>query len=43
MFVLGWPRDVLHARIEKRVEQMFDSGLVEEVKQLLQQYQDLVL
>ncbi len=41
VFVLGWPRDVLHARIEKRVEQMFDGGLVEEVEQLLQQYQNL--
>jgi len=41
VFVLGWPRDVLHSRIEKRVERMFDSGLVEEVEQLLQQYQNL--
>jgi len=41
VFVLGWPRDVLHARIEQRVEQMFDSGLVDEVEQLLQEYQTL--
>ena len=41
VFVLGWPRDVLHKRIEQRVEQMFDSGLVNEVEQLLQQYTTL--
>lgn len=34
-FVLHWPRDVLHQRIEKRVDAMFERGLVEEVQQLL--------
>jgi tRNA dimethylallyltransferase len=41
VFVLGWPRDVLHTRIEERVEKMFAMGLVDEVEQLLQQYQTL--
>ena len=41
VFVLGWPRDVLHTRIEDRVESMFEAGLVEEVQQLLEQYQTL--
>ncbi len=35
VFVLGWPREVLHARIERRVEQMFAAGLVDEVRGLL--------
>ena len=41
VFVLGWPRPVLHARIENRVEAMFAAGLVEEVEKLLEQYQSL--
>ncbi|MEO2022394.1 MAG: tRNA (adenosine(37)-N6)-dimethylallyltransferase MiaA [Pirellulaceae bacterium] len=41
VFVLGWPRPTLHSRIEQRVEAMFASGLVEEVQQLLEQYQSL--
>ena len=41
VFVLGWPRPVLHARIEERVEAMFAAGLVEEVQKLLEQYQSL--
>ena len=41
VFVLGWPRPVLHARIENRVEAMFAAGLVEEVQKLLEQYQSL--
>jgi len=41
VFVLGWPRPVLHSRIEKRVEAMFAAGLVEEVEKLLEQYQSL--
>jgi tRNA dimethylallyltransferase len=35
VFVLSWPRHVLYARIERRVEQMFAAGLVEEVRRLL--------
>lgn len=37
-FVLSWPRQELHQRIEERVESMFERGLVEEVRGLLQRY-----
>src|SRR4029079_11282642 len=33
VFVLAWPREELHRRIDARVEQMFAAGLVEEVRQ----------
>lgn len=35
VFVLQWPRDELHRRIEARVERMFAAGLVDEVRGLL--------
>ncbi len=35
VFVLDWPRDELHRRINRRVEVMFEQGLVEEVRGLL--------
>ncbi|MBU4399549.1 MAG: tRNA (adenosine(37)-N6)-dimethylallyltransferase MiaA, partial [Planctomycetes bacterium] len=35
VFVLDWPRAELHARIERRVEEMFVAGLVDEVRRLL--------
>src|SRR6185436_4581831 len=35
VFVLSWPRDELHRRIDARVEKMFAAGLVEEVRGLL--------
>jgi tRNA dimethylallyltransferase len=35
VFVLTWPREELHRRIDTRVEQMFASGLVDEVRGLL--------
>lgn len=38
---LRHPRDVLHRRIEKRVEQMFANGFVDEVKGLLERWQSL--
>jgi tRNA dimethylallyltransferase len=41
VFVLHWPRPVLHKRIEDRVEQMFAAGLVEEVRGLLDKYGSL--
>lgn len=34
MNILTFPRDVLYTRINKRVENMFEEGLIEEVKQL---------
>jgi tRNA dimethylallyltransferase len=40
-FVLSWPRPMLHQRIESRVERMFQSGLVDEVKGLLERHGDL--
>jgi tRNA dimethylallyltransferase len=36
VFVLDWPRADLHARIDRRVEEMFERGLVEEVRGLLE-------
>jgi tRNA dimethylallyltransferase len=35
VFVLDWPREELNARIDRRVDQMFAQGLVEEVRRLL--------
>lgn len=40
-FVLMWSRNVLYERIEKRVEEMFSLGFVEEVKDLLDRYHTL--
>ncbi len=40
-FVISWPRETLHQRIEARVERMFAQGLVDEVNMLLQRYQAL--
>lgn len=41
VFSLAWPRDQLHQRINRRVEQMFSSGLVDEIRGLLDKYGDL--
>jgi tRNA dimethylallyltransferase len=41
VFVLHWPREVLHARIDARVEQMFAQGLVEETRALQIRYGEL--
>ncbi|QDU29872.1 IPP transferase [Anatilimnocola aggregata] len=41
VYVLQWPRELLHQRIEARVDQMFAAGLVEEVKALVAQYGQL--
>lgn len=38
VFVLSWPREELHRRIDARVEQMFVAGLVEEVRGLVAKY-----
>jgi tRNA dimethylallyltransferase len=35
VFALVWPREQLHARIERRVDEMFSAGLVDEVRGLL--------
>ncbi len=35
VFVLDWPRDELLARIDRRVSEMFENGLISEVRALL--------
>jgi tRNA dimethylallyltransferase len=41
VFVLDWPREKLHERIDRRVEEMFVQGLVEEVRALVGQVSNL--
>jgi tRNA dimethylallyltransferase len=41
VFVLQWPRNILHRRIDARVSGMFAADLVDEVKQLLGQHEAL--
>jgi tRNA dimethylallyltransferase len=41
VFVLQWPRDQLHGRTNTRVQQMFDAGLIDEVRGLLERYGQL--
>lgn len=41
VFVLSWPREDLHQRIDARVDVMFAAGLVEEVRGLLAGYGSL--
>jgi len=41
VFVVGWPRDVLHERIHRRVEAMFAAGLVDEVRGILARHHSL--
>lgn len=41
VYALQWPRDVLHQRIDDRVEQMFADGLVAEVESLLSTFDSL--
>jgi tRNA dimethylallyltransferase len=38
VFVLGWPRRLLHQRIDYRVDRMFEHGLVAEVHGLLDRF-----
>ncbi len=38
VFVLDWPRPVLHERIDERVTRMFEAGLVDEVRGLLARF-----
>lgn len=38
VFALGWPRPALHERIDARVRWMFDAGLVDEARALLEQF-----
>ena len=41
VFVLSWPRPLLHHRIEQRVEQMFNNGFVAEVEALVAKHGSL--
>ena len=41
VFVLGLERSWLHQRINQRVDAMFEQGLVEEVRQLMERYGSL--
>jgi tRNA dimethylallyltransferase len=41
VFVLSWPREVLHVRINRRVEAMFAAGFVDEVRGLLERHGEL--
>jgi tRNA dimethylallyltransferase len=41
VFVIGWDRPIIHDRVQKRVQQMFDVGLVSEVQGLLARYSQL--
>jgi tRNA dimethylallyltransferase len=41
VFVLSWPRDELHRRIDTRVDAMFAAGLIEEVRGLISGYGSL--
>ncbi len=41
VFVLGWDRPTIHHRVQQRVQQMFDLGLVFEVQGLLDRYSQL--
>lgn len=41
VFVLGWERKAIHARVQERVQRMFDNGLVSEVQGLLDRYSQL--
>lgn len=41
VFALSWARPVLHERINRRVELMFEQGFVDEVRRLQKQYGNL--
>ena len=36
LFALEWPREALYERIDRRVDQMIEAGLVEEVRRLME-------
>jgi tRNA dimethylallyltransferase len=40
-FVLSWPRDQIHTRVNARVDAMMNEGLVDEVRDLLTKYSEL--
>lgn len=40
VFAIDMPREILYKRIESRVDQMIENGLIEEVNNLLKKYND---
>jgi tRNA dimethylallyltransferase len=41
VFTLQWPRQELHARIDRRVDRMFAHGLVDEIRSVREEYGDV--
>lgn len=41
VFALSWRREQLHGRIERRVDQMFENGFLDEVRGLVEAHGDL--
>ena len=41
VFAINWDREKLYERINKRVDIMFEKGLIEEVKQLISKYKNM--
>lgn len=39
MYVLNWDREILYERINRRVDNMIEQGLIDEVKKMKQKYQ----
>ena len=40
VFAINWERELLYERINKRVDIMIEQGLIQEVEQLLQKYDE---
>lgn len=40
IFAINWDREILYKRINKRVDIMINKGLIEEVKNILEKYQE---
>lgn len=41
VYAMSWPRNQLHERINERVDAMFESGLVQEVRRLVERFGEL--
>ena len=40
VYALDWDRQILYDRINRRVDQMIENGLIEEVKSILKKYDE---
>ena len=40
VYALDWDRQILYDRINRRVDQMIENGLIEEVKNILKKYDE---